>query len=88
MLTHTSEREESGHWELQFYNVTIHGQLGESFAASCKTGQRVMITGRVDCELRETLMGYQPVVSIIATSIITLYGTVEHNSVAEQLNLV
>ena len=88
VLTHTSEHEESGHWELQFYNVHIHGPLGESFAATCKTGQKIMITGRLDCELRQTLMGYQPIVSIIATSVITLYGVAEHNSVAEQLNLV
>jgi single-stranded DNA-binding protein len=88
VLTHTSEHEESGHWELQFYNVAIHGPLGESFAETCKAGQKVMITGRLDCELRETLMGYQPVISIIATSVITLYGMAEHNSVAEQLHLV
>jgi single stranded DNA-binding protein len=88
VLTHTSEHQESGHWELQFYNVHIYGPLAESFAETCKTGQKIMITGRLDCELHETLTGYQPVVSIIATSVITLYGMAEHNSVAEQLNLV
>jgi single-stranded DNA-binding protein len=88
VLTHTTEHEESGHWELQFYNVTVHGPLGESFAETCKTGQKIMITGRLDCELHETLTGYQPVISIIATSIITLYGIAEPNSVADQLHLV
>jgi single-stranded DNA-binding protein len=88
VLTHISEHEKSGHYELQFYNVRIHGSLAESVAASCSTDERIVVIGRLDCELHETLTGYQPVVSIIATNIITMHGPTEQTRLsAEQLPL-
>ena len=51
---------------MQFYNVAAYGPLGESFAATFQCGQRIVITGRLDCEHEPTLLGYWPLASVIA----------------------
>jgi len=86
MLTHVTEHEQSGHWELGFYPVSIHGPLPQSFTAGFVPGQKLILCGRLDCELQRTLTGYEPHVSILADSIITLRGQTEHiSTTAEQL---
>jgi len=51
VLTHTVELPDSERFsaEIQFYNVSIYGPLGESFAALYRPGQRLIIEGRLDC---------------------------------------
>ena len=85
VLTHTREHEESGHWELQFYNVAAYGPLGESFAATFHGGQRVVIIGRLDCEHEQTLLGYRPLASVIADSILVIHGTADDSSSVDAL---
>ena len=80
MLIHTREHEESEHWELQFYNVAAYGPLGESFAATFHSGQRIVITGRLDCEHEQTLLGFRPLASVIADSILVIHRTVGDSS--------
>jgi single-stranded DNA-binding protein len=77
VLTHTVELPDNERFsaEIQFYNVAIYGPLGESFMAAYRPGLRIIINGRLDCEHHQTLMGYQPVASILVDSIITLHGT-------------
>jgi single-stranded DNA-binding protein len=85
VLTHTREHHESGDWELQFYNVAAYGPLGESFPATFHSGQRIVITGRLDCEHEQTLLGYRPLSSVIADSIIVIDGTADDSSPVDAL---
>jgi single-stranded DNA-binding protein len=78
-LTHTTDHHESGHWELQLYSVSIWQPASHAFIEHFAVGQRVAITGRLDCVCHETLTGYQPVVSIIAERIITLHPSPQDN---------
>jgi single-stranded DNA-binding protein len=71
-LTHHTDHHQSGHWELQLYSVSIWPPTSQAFIDQFQLGQRVTITGRLDCVCQQTLTGYQPVVSIIAERIITL----------------
>jgi primosomal replication protein N len=48
VLTHTIDHQESGHWELQHYHVSIHGALGQAFRATYQPDQKVIICGRLD----------------------------------------
>jgi hypothetical protein len=54
--------------------INVYGEPGQSFAADWVPAGKVIISGRLDCEHHETLIGYQPIVSNIADSIITLRG--------------
>jgi len=87
ILTHTVELPGNERFsaEIQFYNVSIYGPLGESFAAVYQAGQKIIIEGRLDCEHQETLTGYQPIASILVDSIITMHELAEHTSTSEQL---
>jgi hypothetical protein len=78
-LTHTTDHHESGHWELQLYSVSIWQPASHEFIEHFELGQRVAITGRLDCVCHQTLTGYQPVVSIIAERIITLHPSPQDN---------
>jgi len=71
-LSHTTDHHQSGHWELQLYHVSIWQPASEAFIEHFRLGQRVAITGHLDCAYHETPAGYQPIVSIIADRIITL----------------
>jgi single-stranded DNA-binding protein len=79
-LSHTTDHHESGHWELQLYHVSLWGDVAVDFAETFESGQRIVVTGRLDCVHQQTLTGYQSVVSIIAERIITMPATVEDTS--------
>ncbi len=87
-LTHTTDHHESGHWELQLYSVSIWQPTSDAFIEQFELGQRVAVTGRLDCVCHQTLTGYQPIVSIIAEHIITLHDSPQDTDTgAEQLLL-
>jgi single-stranded DNA-binding protein len=81
-LAHTTDHHESGHWELQLYSVSLWGALAEEFADEFETGQRIIITGRLDCVHQQTLTGYDSIVSIIADRVITIPADDEDTGVA------
>ena len=87
VLTHTVDLPDSERFvaEIQFYNAAIYGPLGESFAAVWKTGQKIIIKGRLDCEHQETLTGYQPIASILVDSLTTLHELADDNSPSDAL---
>jgi single-stranded DNA-binding protein len=87
VLTHSTDHYQSGHWELQYYNVSIWGPDAQTFAEDFQVDQQVVVTGRLDSIYEQTLTGYQPIVSIIANRIITVDGASEQASVVEQLRL-
>jgi len=74
VLTHTTHAYAREGWEQQHYNVTAYGKIGVAFAARHQVGQVVVITGELDLQLRDTLIGPLPYVSIIAHRIITVDG--------------
>jgi primosomal replication protein N len=43
VLTHTIDHQESGHWELQHYHVSLYGGLGEAFRTAYQPGQKVVV---------------------------------------------
>jgi single-stranded DNA-binding protein len=87
-LTHTTDHHQTGHWELQLYHVSLWGPDAEYFADTYELGQRIVVTGRLDCVHRESLTGYHSVVSIIAERIITMPAAAEDPvSYTEQLAL-
>lgn len=57
VLTHTRELpgDERFSAELQFYNVHVHGAEGQSLIDAFQIGQKIIITGRLDCEMHDTL---------------------------------
>ncbi|MGH2942967.1 MAG: single-stranded DNA-binding protein [Solirubrobacteraceae bacterium] len=71
-LTHTTDHHETGHWEVQLYSVSLWGTLAEDFTDEFEIGQRIVVTGRLDCVHEQTLTGYQSIVSIIASRVITI----------------
>jgi hypothetical protein len=87
VLTHTVELpgDERFSAEIQFYNVSIYGPLGESFAAVWKTSQKIIIEGRLDCEHQGTLTGYQPIASILVDSLITMHELAADASTSDAL---
>jgi primosomal replication protein N len=46
VLTHTTTHYESGHWELQYYDITLYG--AKPFARTYQPGQAILITGHLD----------------------------------------
>jgi single-stranded DNA-binding protein len=79
-LSHTTDHHDSAHWELQLYHVSLWGDVAADFAETFELGQRIVVTGRLDCVHQRTLTGYQSVVSIIAERIITMPATVDETS--------
>ena len=55
-------------------NVVAYGRIAEAFARRHQSGQVVVITGELDLQLRDTLIGPLPYVSIVAHHIITVDG--------------
>jgi len=88
VLTHTVELPHNERFsaEIQFYNVSIYGPMGESFTAVYQPGLRIVIEGRLDCEHQETLTGYQPIASILADSITTMHEFTEDSSTSSVLS--
>jgi single-stranded DNA-binding protein len=78
VLTHTIDHQESGHWELQHYHVSIHGGLGEAFASTYQHGQKVIISGRLDSPAIDT-DGLVPGRAWIIASDITVLGSTPHD---------
>lgn len=89
VLTHSSDHYETGHWELQYYNVHIWGQAAQTFADTFALDQQIVVTGRLDAVYEQTLTGYQPIVAIIANRIITTDPTPDPatSNTEAQLNL-
>jgi single-stranded DNA-binding protein len=87
VLTHSTDHHETGHWELQYYNVHIWGTAAETFAASFEIDQQIVVTGRLDAVYDQTLTGYQPIVSIIANRILTTAPTPDPAANDAQLEL-
>jgi len=88
VLTHSTDHHQTGHWEIQYYNVAIWGPAAQTFYDTIKRGQHIVVTGRLDSIYEQTLTGYQPIVSIIANRILTLDGASEQaSSTVEQLRL-
>ena len=87
VLTHTVELPDNERFsaEIQFSNVSIYGPLGESFAAVWKSGQKIIVEGRLDCEHQETLTRYQPIASILADSLITMHELAPDTSTSDVL---
>lgn len=56
VLTHTTTSP-SGHWELPRYNVQAYGQLGEHYATAWQPGQAIVINGRLEYHVCDTLAG-------------------------------
>jgi single-stranded DNA-binding protein len=81
-LTHSTDHHQSGHWELQLYHVSLWGPLAEDFADTFEIGQRIVITGRLDCVHQQTLTGYQSIVSIIAERVITIPAADQDTGIA------
>jgi primosomal replication protein N len=75
VLTHTTHAYDRHGWEQQHYNVTAYGPIAQAFADRHQAGQVIVITGALDLQLRDTLIGPLPYVSITAQRIITVDGT-------------
>jgi hypothetical protein len=73
-LTHTTHAWWRNGWEQHHYDVTAHDRLAEAFANRHQTGQVVVITGELDLQLQDTLIGPLPYISITAHRIITVDG--------------
>jgi len=74
VLTHTTHAYDRKRWEQHHYNVTAYHKLGQAFANRHQPGQVVVITGQIELQLQDTLIGTLPAVSIIAHRIITVDG--------------
>jgi hypothetical protein len=87
VLTHSTDHYQTDNWELQYYNVSVWGQAAETFAETFQIDQRIVVTGRLDAVYDQTLTGYQPIVSIIASRIITIDPMPDHVASDAQLEL-
>ena len=76
VLTHTTVS--CGIWELQRYNIQAYGQLGEHYADSWQPGQAIIIDGRLEYRVCDTLAGPLPSVWIVAHSIDPTLGLHPH----------
>ena len=77
VLTHTTTSP-SGHWEQQRYNVQAYGELGEHYATNWQPGQAIIINGRLEHHLCDTLAGPLPSVLIVAHCIDDTLGAHPH----------
>jgi single-stranded DNA-binding protein len=83
VLTHTTTSWPT-RWERQFYNVEAYGQLGEYYAANWQPDQAIIINGRLEYHVVDTLAGPHHSSSIIAHTIDTALGPHPHQHTAEQ----
>jgi hypothetical protein len=56
----------------QHYRVIAHDPVAEAFAARHEPGQMVIVLGRLDLEIHNTLLGPLPAISITAHRIIPI----------------
>lgn len=64
--------QKDGEWqeEVSFFNITAWAELGENWAASCKKGDRIIVTGRLTQRSYETREGEKRnVVEVVADAI-------------------
>jgi len=73
-----------GHWELQHYNIQAYGQLAEHYAANWQPGQAIVIDGRLEYRVCDTLAGPLPNVWIVAHSIDPTLGPHPHTDHHQQ----
>jgi hypothetical protein len=74
VLTHTTHAVDRDGWEQQHYNVIAYGSTGVAFLGRHRAGQVVVITGELDLQLQDTLIGPLPAITVIAHRIITVDG--------------
>jgi Single-strand binding protein family len=77
VLTH-STTSSAGRWERQRYNVQAYGELGEYYATSWQPGQAIVINGRLEHHLCDTLAGPLLNVWIVAHCIDDTLGAHPH----------
>jgi single-stranded DNA-binding protein len=77
VLTHTTTSL-SRQCERQRYNVQAYGELGEYYAATWQPGQAIVIDGRLEHHLCDTLAGPLPSIAIVAHCIDTKLGPHPH----------
>ena len=77
VLTHTTHGP-LGRWEQQRYNVQAYGELAPYYATNWQPGQAIVINGRLEHHLCDTLAGPLPNVLIVAHSIDDTLGTHPH----------
>jgi primosomal replication protein N len=72
VLTHTTTTSCGPWWEPQHYQIAAHGRVGEHYAASWQAGQGIVVDGRLDYHVSDTLAGPVPSCSIVAHAIAAL----------------
>ena len=77
VLTHTTASWPT-RWERQRYNIQAHGQLAEYYAANWQPGQAIVIDGRLEHHVCDTLAGPLPSVLIVAHCIDDTLGAHPH----------
>jgi hypothetical protein len=71
VLTHTTHGSHRGSQQ-QHYRVIAHNPVAEAFAARHEPGQAVIVMGRLELEIHDTLLGPLPAISITAHRIIPI----------------
>jgi primosomal replication protein N len=76
VLTHTTHAVDQGRsgWEQQHYNVLAYNRIAETFTDRHQAGQVVIVTGELDLQIKDTLIGPLPAITIIAHRIILIDG--------------
>ena len=78
VLTHATTGSCGCCWELERYNVQAYGELGEYYAANWQPGLAIVINGRLEHHLCDTLAGPLPSVLIVAHTIDDSLGAHPH----------
>jgi len=75
VLTHTTHAiRRRLSWEQQHYNVIAYDNVAEAFARHHHPGQVIVITGELDLQIQDTLIGPLPSISLIAHRIVHVAG--------------
>ena len=78
VLTHTTTNPYGQRWEQQTYNVHAYGELGEYYADHWQPGQAIVINGRLEGHVCDTLAGPLPAICIVAHTIDDTLGAHPH----------
>ena len=78
VLTHTTTSAFGERWELQRYNVQAYGELGEYCATSWQPGEAIVINGRLEGHVCDTLAGPLAAICIVAHCIDDTLGAHPH----------
>jgi len=71
VLTHTGHSTNSDSAQ-QHYRVSAHDDVAAAFAARYQPGQKVIVLGRLNLEIHDTLLGPLPAISITAHRILPI----------------